>query len=167
MVKNPSANGGDSGWTPRSGRFPELGNTNPLQYSCLKKSHRQRSLADYSPWGHKESDTTEWINNKLSLWIKASKWPVSLCCPQQQSSLCFRKLSNAVGLCHPGILWSLFRSESLYAWQHLHHTPRQSRTEHVREAGTSCLMILKAFWRECPLGTLARCSVWSKCVGHT
>src|SRR5574337_178589 len=42
MVKNPSANGGDSGWIPRSGRFPGLGNANPLQYSCLKKSHRQR-----------------------------------------------------------------------------------------------------------------------------
>ena len=23
------------------------------------KSHGQRSLVDYSPWGHKESDTTE------------------------------------------------------------------------------------------------------------
>ena len=25
------------------------------------ESHGQRSLADYSPWGHKESDTTEWL----------------------------------------------------------------------------------------------------------
>ena len=25
----------------------------------LGKSHGQRSLAGYSPWGHKESDTTE------------------------------------------------------------------------------------------------------------
>ena len=24
--------------------------------------HGQRSLADYSPWGHKESDTTERLN---------------------------------------------------------------------------------------------------------
>ena len=23
------------------------------------KSHRQRTLASYNPWGHKESDTTE------------------------------------------------------------------------------------------------------------
>ena len=29
------------------------GNGNPLQYSCLEKSHGQRSLAGYSPWGHK------------------------------------------------------------------------------------------------------------------
>ena len=26
-------------------------NGNPLQYSCLEKSHEQRSLAGYSPWG--------------------------------------------------------------------------------------------------------------------
>ena len=29
-----------------------------------KKSHGQRSLAGYSPWGCKESDTTEQLNNK-------------------------------------------------------------------------------------------------------
>ena len=28
---------------------------------------RQGSLACYSPWGHKESDTTEWLNNNNSL----------------------------------------------------------------------------------------------------
>ena len=27
------------------------------------KSHGQRSLVGYSPWGHKESDTTQWLNN--------------------------------------------------------------------------------------------------------
>ena len=26
------------------------------------KSHGQRSLVSYSPWGHKELDTTEWLN---------------------------------------------------------------------------------------------------------
>ena len=31
----------------------------PLQYYCLEKSHGQRSLVGYSPWGCKESDTTE------------------------------------------------------------------------------------------------------------
>ena len=29
--------------------------------------HRQRSLVGYSPWGHKESDTTEWL--MLLLWV--------------------------------------------------------------------------------------------------
>ena len=26
------------------------------------KAHRQRSLVRYSPWGHKDSDTTDWLN---------------------------------------------------------------------------------------------------------
>ena len=35
---------------------PEEGNGNPLQYSCLEKSHGLRSLVGYSPWSSKESD---------------------------------------------------------------------------------------------------------------
>ena len=35
------------------------GNGTSLQYSCLGKFQGQRSLVGYSPWGCKESDTTE------------------------------------------------------------------------------------------------------------
>ena len=35
------------------GRSPGDGTGHPLQYSCLGKSHDQRSLAGYSTWGHK------------------------------------------------------------------------------------------------------------------
>ena len=62
VVKNPPANAGDAGNAgsiPGSGRFPEGGNGNLLQYSCLEKSHEQRSLMGYSPRGHKELDRTE------------------------------------------------------------------------------------------------------------
>ena len=45
-----------------SGRSPGEGNGNPLQYSCLEKSHEQKSLVGYSPWGCKESDTTQRLN---------------------------------------------------------------------------------------------------------
>ena len=38
---------------PGLGKSHGEGNGNPLQYSCLGKSHRQRSLACYSLWGHK------------------------------------------------------------------------------------------------------------------
>ena len=38
---------------PGSGRSPGGGNSNPLQYSCLEKSHRQRSLVGCSPKGHR------------------------------------------------------------------------------------------------------------------
>jgi len=37
----------------------EGGHDNPLQYSYLENPHGQRSLAGYSPWGHKESGMTE------------------------------------------------------------------------------------------------------------
>ena len=38
VVKYPPDNAGDKGSIPRSGRFPEVGNGNPLQYSCLENS---------------------------------------------------------------------------------------------------------------------------------
>ena len=43
------------------------GTGNPLQYSCLEKSHGWRSLVGYSPWGRKESDTTEQLHFHFSL----------------------------------------------------------------------------------------------------
>ena len=38
---------------------PGGGDGNPLQCSCLEKPTDRGSLAGYSLWGHKESDTTE------------------------------------------------------------------------------------------------------------
>ena len=61
-VKNLPVNVGDAGSIPGSGRSPGEGNGNGLQYSCLGKSHGQRSLVGYSPWGCKESDMTERLN---------------------------------------------------------------------------------------------------------
>ena len=43
----------DVGSTPGLGRFLGGGNDNPLQNSFLEKSHGQRSLESYSPWGFK------------------------------------------------------------------------------------------------------------------
>ena len=42
---------GDVGSIPGSGRSSGGGNGNPFQYSCLEKSHGQRSLAGHSPQG--------------------------------------------------------------------------------------------------------------------
>ena len=44
---------------PGSEKSPGGGHSNPLQDSCLENPHGQRSLVGYSPWDHKESDTTE------------------------------------------------------------------------------------------------------------
>ena len=38
---------------------PGGGKCYPLQYSGLESPRGQRSLAGYSPWGHKESHMTE------------------------------------------------------------------------------------------------------------
>ena len=62
VVKNLPANAGDvrdSGSIPGFGRFHEGGHGNPPQYSCLEKSHGQRSLVGPSQWGRQESDTTK------------------------------------------------------------------------------------------------------------
>ena len=66
MVKNLPANAGDAregGSIPGLGRCPGLGNGNLVWYSCLG-NFRQRSLAGYSPWSHKESDTAEHTQDK-------------------------------------------------------------------------------------------------------
>ena len=53
--KESACNGGHSGLIPGLGRSPGEGNGNLLQYSGLENS-KDRSLAGYSPWGHKELD---------------------------------------------------------------------------------------------------------------
>ena len=45
------------GWEDALGR-----KWKPSPVSLLRESHGQRSLADYSPWGHKESDMTEHLS---------------------------------------------------------------------------------------------------------
>ena len=57
--RESACNVGDLGSVPGLGRSPGGGHGNPLQYSCLENPYGQRSLAGYSSWGRKESDTTE------------------------------------------------------------------------------------------------------------
>ena len=57
--KESACSVGDMSFTPGLGRSPGGGHGNPLQYYCLEYPHGQRSLAGYSPWGRKVSDTTE------------------------------------------------------------------------------------------------------------
>ena len=56
--EEPACNAGDPGSIPGSGRLPEVGNGNPLKYSCLRDS-----LDRGARWApvcgvKKESDTT-------------------------------------------------------------------------------------------------------------
>ena len=58
--KESACNAGDLSLIPGLGRSPGEGKGYPLQYSGLENS------MDYSPWGHKESDTTERLSLSLS-----------------------------------------------------------------------------------------------------
>ena len=57
--KESACNAGDLGSIPGSGRAPGEGNGYPLQLFLPGEFHGQRSLADYSPRGRKESDMNE------------------------------------------------------------------------------------------------------------
>ena len=63
MVKNPSANAGDVGLIPGSGRSPEEGNCNPLQYSRPGNPLDRRAWRPTVHGVTKESDMIEWLNN--------------------------------------------------------------------------------------------------------
>ena len=52
--KESACNARDLGLIPGSGRSPGEGNGNPTPVFLPGEFHVQRSLADYSPWGHKE-----------------------------------------------------------------------------------------------------------------
>ena len=57
VVKNPPANTGDTGFSPWVEKIPWRRKWQPTPLFLPGKSHGQRSLVGYSPWGCKESDT--------------------------------------------------------------------------------------------------------------
>ena len=69
VLKNLPGNAGDLGSASGLGRSPGGGQGNPLQYSCQENPHEQSSLVGYSPWGCKESDTTEQLSTAHVLAI--------------------------------------------------------------------------------------------------
>ena len=52
---------------PWIGKIPWRRKWQPTPVLLPGKSHGQRSLIGYSPWGHKESDTTEQLHFHFSL----------------------------------------------------------------------------------------------------
>ena len=76
VVKNlPASAGdvGDVGLIPASGRSPWRRAWQPTPAFLPGESHGQRSLNGYSPQGHKESDTTEVIQQAHQYKIKSLK----------------------------------------------------------------------------------------------
>ena len=68
--KESTCNVEDLGSIPELGRSSGGEHGNPLQYSCLENPMDQRSLAGYSPWGHKEMDMTEQISTQKVISTK-------------------------------------------------------------------------------------------------
>ena len=83
--KESACDVGDLGSVPGSGRSPGGGNGNPLQCFCLENPG-QRSLAGYSPRGHKESDTTEQLSPPLPIRRSLAMWYESTYSSLSQSS---------------------------------------------------------------------------------
>ena len=73
MVKNPSANAGESGSIPGSGRSSGGGDGSPLQYSCLENPMDRGAWWAIVHETAKELDTTERLNNK-QLYKAACPW---------------------------------------------------------------------------------------------
>ena len=70
MVKNPPANAGDAGdrFTPWVGKIPWRRKWQHAPIFLPGKLRGQRSLAGYSPWGRKESGTTERAYTHTPSW---------------------------------------------------------------------------------------------------
>ena len=68
VVKNAPANAGDvdsiPGFDPWGGKIPWRRAWQPTPVCLPGESHGQRSLAGYSPWGRRESDTTEQLSTE-------------------------------------------------------------------------------------------------------
>jgi len=95
--KESTCNVGDLGSIPGLGRSPGEGKGYPLQYSGLENS------MDYSPWGRKESDTSEWLSLSLSLNPLLSFWKSPYIC-------------QPISFYPPCLLASLIFSISLSSW---------------------------------------------------
>ena len=81
VVKNLPANAGDVGSIPGSGRYPRVGNGNPLQYSCLENSMDRGAwwtVVHRVPW---LSDSTHAHMCALTLSIPHSPLFAVFLCP--------------------------------------------------------------------------------------
>ena len=71
---------------PWVSKIPERRKWQPTPVFLPGKSHGQRSLAGYRPWGHKELDMTEQLFVVLGSGYRAVKWTGSL--PSQSICPC-------------------------------------------------------------------------------
>ena len=81
------------GFNPWVGKILWRRKWQPTPVFLPEKSHEQRSLASYSPWGHKESDTTEWLINSKQFVHQQLLYKVVLASSVQQNESTIHILS--------------------------------------------------------------------------
>ena len=129
---------------------PGEGRGNPLQYSCLENPEDRGAGGCYSPWGLKESDTTEQLNNYLYSPGGSPRWD---CLPWVPAvSRCFPGAPSSV----TGPLWAAWHLMA-QSWPDKgtfqdgsgkfqgHLGQARERKQHPPPNGRS--------WRPCTLGT--------------
>ena len=72
-------------WVPWAGKIPWRRKWQPTLVHLPRKFHGWRSLVGYSPWGHKESDTTEQLHFHFQFSSVAQLCP-TLCDPMNRST---------------------------------------------------------------------------------
>ena len=106
--KESACTAGDLDSIPGLERSPGGGHGNPLQYFCLENIHGQRSLVDYSPWGRRESKTTEQLSTAqhsiiCNIWKQNSQLlfigKINIQCWKNSSNFIFPAKQEA------GVLW--------------------------------------------------------------
>ena len=72
VVENPPTNARDAGFDPWVQKIPWRKKWQPTSVFLFGKSSRQKSLVDYSPWGRKDSDMTEWLSMSTRGFLEQS-----------------------------------------------------------------------------------------------
>ena len=85
--KESACSAGDPGFDPWVGKIPWRMAWQPTPVFLPGESHGQRSLMDYSPWGHKGSDTTEQLSTHARLSIVKLKVHVAQLCQTLRATL--------------------------------------------------------------------------------
>ena len=88
-VKNPLANERDGSFNTWVGKISWRRKYQSTPVFLLGKLHGQRSLLGYNLWGHKESDTTEWLSTQRETGTGVKSTTIYQC---TSSEKCPRKL---------------------------------------------------------------------------
>ena len=109
------------------GKIPWRGKWQPTPVFLAGKSHGQKSLAGYSPWGHKESNATEWLDNSNNkghvIWGQryfTSSFPVWMIfvCLFLSFFFCLIALARIPPLCWTAVGGQVFSSCSCLRGKH-------------------------------------------------